>query len=143
MADTVTESVTIRATRDRVIEMVSHLEDTDRWANEARSAQVQEKDDTGRPTRIKVTLGAVGFTTTATYAVTYTENSVTLECVEAGLIRRSRIVYTATERKDGRTDLEMSSSMVVTVPVPQWGLNRAMHSSARKNLESIRRDAEG
>lgn len=143
MAEPVTESVTIQAPVDRVIEMVSHLENTDRWANEARSAEVQEKGDDGRPTRIKVTLGAIGFTTTATYAVTYTPTSVTLDCVEAGLIRESRIAYTASDRGDGTTDLQMSSSMVVTVPVPQWGLTRAMRTSARKNLESIRRDSEG
>ena len=127
-----------------MIEVISDLENTDRWANEAKSAKVQEHDAQGRPTRIAVTLGALKFTTTATYEVTYTDSSVTLTCVDAKLIRESTIAYTASDAGDGHTHLEMSSTMEVTVKgVPRWGLERAMGSSAEKNLPSIKKDAEG
>ena len=142
MADPVTETVTINAPVARVIEIVSDLENTDRWANEAKSADVLDRDDDGRPSKIKVTLGAIGFTTAATYEVTYADESVTLDCVEGSLIRDSTIVYRATDNGDGTTDLQMSSTMQVTVPVPDWGLTRAMHNSAGKNLASVKEDAE-
>lgn len=136
--------VTIDAPASRVLEVVADLENTDRWANEAKSAKVQAHDDQGRPTRIVVTLGALKFTTDATYDVTYGDHAVTLTCVDARLIRESTIDYRAHPEGDARTRLVMSSTMEVTVKgVPRWGLERAMGSSAEKNLASIKKDAEG
>ncbi|GAA4805224.1 hypothetical protein GCM10023200_48260 [Actinomycetospora chlora] len=144
MSKPVVREVTIDAPVPRVIEVISDLENTDRWANEAKSAKVQAHDDQGRPTRIVVTLGALSFTTDSTYEVTYGENTVTLTCVEARLIKESTITYTAHDEGDGTTRLEMASTMEVTVKgVPRWGLDRAMGSSAEKNLQSIKKDAEG
>jgi carbon monoxide dehydrogenase subunit G len=144
MAGPVKESVSIHAPVATVIDVVSDLENTDRWANEAKSAEVLAHDDAGRPARIKVTLGAIGFRTAATYDVAYTDTSVTLTCSDDGgrLIRSSVITYEAAESGEG-TELTMTSTMDVTVPVPEWGLERAMHSSARKNLASVKKDAEG
>ncbi|GLZ46224.1 hypothetical protein Acsp06_24090 [Actinomycetospora sp. NBRC 106375] len=143
MSTPVVREVTIDTPVSRVIEVISDLENTDRWANEAKSAVVKAKDDQGRPTRIVVTLGALTFTTDATYEVAYTDTSVTLTCVDARLIRESTITYTARDEGDDRTRLEMASVMEVTVPgIPRWGLDRAMGSSAEKNLQSIRKDAE-
>jgi uncharacterized membrane protein len=140
----VVREVTIDAPVPRVIEVISDLENTDRWANEAKSAKVQAHDDQGRPTRIAVTLGALKFTTTATYDVTYGDGTVTLTCVDGKLIKESTIAYTARDLGEGRTQVEMTSTMEVTVRgVPRWGLERAMGSSAEKNLESIKKDAEG
>jgi len=143
MADPVRNSITINAPAQRVLEVVSDLENTDRWANEAKSADVVARDDTGRPQRIRVVLGAIGFTDTSVYDVTYGDDSITLTCVEGQLVKESTIAYTAREQGDGTTHLDMSSTMEVTVPVPKWGLKRAMHSSADKNLTSIKKDAEG
>lgn len=144
MSEPVIREVTVDAPVSRVLEVVCDLENTDRWANEAKSAEIQGRDDQGRPTRIVVTLGALRFTTTATYDVSYGANTVTLTCVDASLIRESTIAYTAHDEGDGRTRLVMSSTMEVTVPgIPRWGLDRAMGSSAEKNLASIRKDAEG
>lgn len=142
MSEPVTVSETIHAPVPRVIELVSDVEDTDRWANEAQSAEVLERNSEGRPSRLTVTLGAIGFTTTATYTVAYTENTVTMTCVDASLIKDSVIGYTATDQGDGTTLLEMSTTMDVTVPVPRWGLDAAMRRSAEKNLAAVRKDAE-
>ena len=143
MTAPVVREVTIDAPVSRVIEVISDLENTDRWANEAKKATVKATDDRGRPTRIVVTLGALKFTTDATYEVAYTDTTVTLTCVHARLVRESTIAYTAHDEGDGRTRLEMASTMEVTVKgVPRWGLDRAMGSSAEKNLQSIRKDAE-
>jgi len=142
MAAPVTNSIDIQAPVRRVLEVVSDVENTDRWAHEARSAEIVARGDDGRPSRLVVTLGAIGFTTTATYDLTYTDASVTLTCVEGALIKASTISYTASDSGGGTTHLEMSSTMDVTVPVPQWGLNRAMRRSAAKNLESVRKAAE-
>lgn len=136
--------VTIDAPVARVLEVVADLENTDRWANEAKSATVRAHDDRGRPTRIVVTLGALRFTTDATYDVTYGDDTVTLTCVDARLIRESTIDYRAHAEGETRTRLVMSSTMEITVRgVPRWGLERAMGSSAEKNLASIKKDAEG
>ena len=136
--------VTIDAPASRVLEVVADLENTDRWANEAKSAKVQAHDDQGRPTRIVVTLGALKFTTDAIYEVTYGDGAITLTCVDARLIRESTIDYRAHAEGEARTRLVMSSTMEVTVKgVPRWGLERAMGSSAEKNLASIKKDAEG
>lgn len=135
--------VTINAPVEKVLEAVQDLENTDRWASEAKAASIRSRDDQGRPTRIVVTLGALRFTTDATYEVTYGDGSVTLTCVDARLIRESTIAYTAHDEGGGRTRLVMSSTMEVSVRVPRWGLDRAMGSSAEKNLASIKKDAEG
>ena len=142
MADPIRHSVTISAPVGKVIEVVSDLENTDRWANEAKEAKILEKDDEGRPAKMQVTLGAIGFTDTSVYDVTYTDHSVTLTCVEGKLIKDSVIEYQATDQGDGTTNLEMVATMEVVVPVPQWGLEQAMGSSSKKNLESIKKDAE-
>ncbi|MEJ2867023.1 SRPBCC family protein [Actinomycetospora sp. OC33-EN08] len=138
------ESIAIAAPVATVIDVVADLENTDRWANEAKEAKVVAHDDAGRPSRIEVTLGAIGFSTTAVYDVAYTDSSVTLTCTKDGgrLIGESTIAYEAAESGTG-TELTMTSTMEVTVPVPNWGLERAMHRSARKNLESVKADAEG
>ncbi len=142
MPEPVRNSVTISAPVPTVIEVVSDLENTNRWANEAKEAKILEKDDQGRPAKVQVTLGAIGFTDTSVYEVAYTGNSVTLTCVEGKLIKDSVISYVAHDEGDGTTRLDMTSTMEVTIRVPQWGLKRAMHSSADKNLASIKKDAE-
>jgi hypothetical protein len=139
----VTRSIEIAAPVSRVMEVISDLENTDRWANEAKQAKVTEHDAQGRPSKIDVTLGAIGFTTTSTYAVSYTDESVTLTFVAGKLIEESTIAYRVQDLGDGRSRVDMSSTMEVNVPVPQWGLQRAMGSSAEKNLASIKKDAEG
>jgi len=139
----VTRSIEIAAPVSRVMEVISDLENTDRWANEAKSARVTEHDAQGRPSKIDVTLGAIGFTTTSTYAVSYTDDAVTLTFVAGKLIEESTIAYRVHDLGDGRSRVDMSSTMQVNVPVPRWGLDRAMGSSAEKNLASIKRDAEG
>jgi carbon monoxide dehydrogenase subunit G len=141
MAGPVKETISIAAPVATVLEVVADLENTDRWANEAKSAEVVRRDDDGRPTRIVVTLGAIGFTSPSTYDVTYTDTSVTLTCVDGKLISESVITYEAAESGAG-TELTMTSTMEVTVPVPQWGLERAMKRSAGKNLASVKKDAE-
>ncbi len=143
MAGPVKESISIAAPVSTVVGVVSDLENPDRWANEAKSAEVQAHDDEGRPSSIKVTLGAVGFKTAATYDVAYTDSSVTLTCSGDGgrLISSSVITYEAAESGEG-TELTMTSTMEVTVPVPEWGLERAMTRSAKKNLASVKKDAE-
>ncbi len=143
MAGPVKESISISAPVSTVIGVVSDLENPDRWANEAKSAEVQTHDADGRPASIKVTLGAVGFRTAATYDVAYSDSSVTLTCSGDGgrLISSSVITYEAAESGEG-TELTMTSTMEVTVPVPEWGLERAMTRSARKNLASVKKDAE-
>ena len=133
--------MTIAASRERVIDVISDLENIDRWANEAQSAEVLARQDDGKPSRIKVTLSAIGFRTAATYEVAYTPGTVTLTCVDGALIKESTIRYSVSE-EGGRTRLEMSSTMKVSVPVPEWGLKMAMRNSAEKNLESVRKDAE-
>ena len=82
-------------------------------------------------------------TASATYDVAYTDSSVTLTCSGDGgrLISSSVITYEAAESGNG-TELTMTSTMEVTVPVPEWGLERAMKRSAHKNLESVKKDAE-
>ncbi|PVZ07725.1 SRPBCC family protein [Actinomycetospora cinnamomea] len=142
MSKPVTRSIEIDAPVSRVVEVISDLENTDRWANEAKSARVTEHDEHGRPAKIDVTLGAIGFTTTSTYAVSYTDDAITLTCVAGKLIEESTIAYRIHSRGDGGSRVEMSSTMEVTVPVPRWGLERAMGSSAEKNLASIKKDAE-
>lgn len=142
MPEPVRNSVTIAAPVSTVIEVVSDLENTSRWANEAKEARILEKDDQGRPAKVRVVLGAIGFTDTSVYEVAYTDTSVTLTCVEGKLIKESVIGYVAHDEGDGTTRLDMSSTMEVNVPVPKWGLKKAMHSSADKNLASIKADAE-
>lgn len=143
MAGPVKESISIVASVPTVIGVVADLENTDRWANEAKSAEVLSRDADNRPSSIKVTLGAVGFRTAATYDVAYTDSSVTLTCSGDGgrLISSSVIAYEAAESGQG-TELTMTSTVEVTVPVPEWGLERAMTRSARKNLASVKKDAE-
>ncbi|MFC5065224.1 SRPBCC family protein [Actinomycetospora atypica] len=135
------ESISIAAPVARVIEVVSDLGNTDRWANEAKGAEILERGADGRPSKIKVTLGAIGFSTTASYDVTYTDSTVSIKGVDGKLIENSTIDYEAVESGAG-TELTMTSVMDVTVPVPQWGLERAMSRSARKNLQSVKKDAE-
>lgn len=142
MADPVQTSVTIQAPAEKVLEIVSDLENPARWANEAKSAEVETRGADGQPTRIVVTLGAIGFTTKATYDVTYTAGSVTMTCAEASLISESTIVYQVHDEGEGRTRLDMSVTMEVTVPVPRWGLEQAMKTGAEKNLRSVKADAE-
>lgn len=143
MAEPVETSVTIDAPVSRVLEVVSDLENPRRWANEAQSADVKSHDDQGRPTRIVVTLGAIGFSTAATYDVVYEDAAITMTCVDASLIRESTIVYRFVDEGEGRTRLSQSVTMEVTVPVPQWGLRRAMRASQDKNLQAVKADAEG
>ena len=141
MAGPVKESISIAAPVARVIDVVSDLGNTDRWANEAKGAEILERGTDGRPSKIRVTLGAIGFSTTADYDVTYTDSTVSIVGVDGKLIENSTIDYEAVESGEG-TELTMTSVMDVTVRVPQWGLERAMARSARKNLQSVKKDAE-
>lgn len=141
MAERVEDGIHIAADVDAVHAVILAVEDYPTWAEGVRSADVLDRDDAGRPGRVRFVvdtpLGPVGYTV----AYTYDDAEVVWNLVEGEMVSRLDGSYSLTSSNDG-TKVQGTLEVAVDLPVPASLTRKAATSIVEKALASLKQRVE-
>ena len=137
MAESVSDTATLDADLETVLDVVRDIESYPQWQDDFRSADVLETDDRGRPVRARLTVDARLFTTTMTLRYEHTETSLAWSLVEGDQLRRNDGAYELDAEGD-RTRVTYRLEVEPAVRVPGMLRRRAARHIVRQALEGLR-----
>jgi ribosome-associated toxin RatA of RatAB toxin-antitoxin module len=102
-AESGTESIEIKASPERILQVVSDVDSYPKWMDEFKEATVLERDEQNRPTRAAFELDAKIKTVRYVLAYTYPAAGVAWENEEGGDVKLIKGSYTLTPSGDVTT----------------------------------------
>ena len=143
MAERTEGSTEIDGTPEEIIQVIADFESYPEWAEGIRSAEVKERDDDGRGTRVAFEFAAMGFTASYTLAYEYQDERVSWTTVEAsGALRDLEGEYEL-EPLNGDTRVTYRLAADLAVSLPGFLKRRADRTAIRSALEGLKRRVEG
>lgn len=141
MGERVSDSVTIRATPEEILDVVLDLEDYPRWADGMKDVTVTERDDHGRPVLARFLVDAR--VAEIDYVLRYDHSGphLTWSLERGDVVNQLDGEYAITER-DGVCDVEYSLEVDVTLPVPRFLKKRAARVILDTSLRGLREQVE-
>ena len=142
VGERVSDSVTIRATPDQILDVVLDLEDYPRWAEGMKQVQVTERDEQGRPVLARFVVDAR--VAEIDYVLRYDHSGTHLTwTLERGdVVDQLDGEYAITPR-DGVCDVVYSLEVDVNLPVPRFLKKRAARVILDTSLRGLRDEVEG
>jgi carbon monoxide dehydrogenase subunit G len=139
-----TEGTTeIEARPEAIVEAIADFESYPDWVDGIRSAEVLDRDDDGRGTRVAFEFSAMGFTASYTLVYEYEEGRVSWTTEEAsGAVRDVQGEYEL-EPLNGDTRVTYRLAVELTVSLPGFVRRRADRAAIRTGLEGLKRRVEG
>jgi carbon monoxide dehydrogenase subunit G len=135
-------STEIEGTPEEIIDVIADFESYPEWAEGIRSAEVKERDEEGRGTRVTFEFSAMGFSASYTLAYEYREDRVSWTTVEAsGALRDLEGDYEL-EPLDGDTKVTYRLAADLAVSLPGFLKRRADRTAIRSGLEGLKRRVE-
>ncbi|HJV03830.1 MAG TPA: SRPBCC family protein [Actinomycetota bacterium] len=143
MAERTEGTTEIEARSEEIVETITDYESYPEWVDGIRSAEVLERDDRGRGTRVAFGFSAMGFSAAYTLAYAYEPDRVSWTTVEAsGAVRDIRGEYEL-EPLNGRTRVTYRLGVDLAVALPAFVKRRADRAAIRTALEGLKRRVEG
>jgi carbon monoxide dehydrogenase subunit G len=138
-----TEGTTeIEARPEEIVEAIADFESYPQWADGIRSAEVLDRDDQGRGTRVAFEFSAMGFSAAYTLSYQYEDERVSWATVEAsGTVRDIQGEYLL-EPLNGDTRVTYRLAVDLAVSLPGFVKRRADRAAIRAGLEGLKRRVE-
>lgn len=142
MGQKVSDSVTIDASPETILDIITDLDAYPEWAEGVRSAEVVERDDQGRPARgrFRVDARVVEVSYTLAYAYDGTER-VSWELVEGDTLNQLDGSYDLTPAGGG-TEVVYTLEADVDIPLPGFMKKRAARQILESGLRGLKQRAE-
>lgn len=142
MGERVSDSVTIRATPDEILEVVLDLEAYPDWAEGMKDVQVTERDEQGRPVLARFVVDARVAEIDYVLRYDHSGEHLTWKLERGDVVRQLDGEYRVTQR-DGVSDVVYSLEVDVTLPVPGFLKKRAARVILDTSLRGLRERVEG
>lgn len=141
MGERVSDSVSIAADRDAVLDVVLDLEAYPGWAEGIRAAEVLERDPQGRPVLCRFVVDAR--VTEVDYVLRYHHDGphLTWELERSDMLRQLDGEYRLDEH-DGVTDVTYTLEADITIPVPGFLKKRAAKVILDTSLRGLKQRVE-
>lgn len=144
MAEQATERTTIGATPEVVYETALDIERYPEWAQDIKEATVVERDDEGRPLRVRFRAAAMGHS--ARYVLTYDHSGAPGRLAwileQGDIVRKLDGEYQFEPSADGGTDVTYHLEAELAVPLPGFIKRRAESKIMTTALEELRHRCE-
>lgn len=141
MGERVSDTVTIRATRDQVLEVVLDLEAYPQWAEGMRHVEVTERDDQDRPVLARFVVDAR--VAEIDYVLRYHHGGEHLTWnLERGEVVRQLDGRYRIDERDGSCHVEYALEVDVALPVPGFLKKRAAKVILDTGLRGLKRRVE-
>lgn len=138
MAIKETREIVIEASPEEILDVIADFDTMTEWSAAHQSAEILERNDDGRPTKVKMKVKAAGITDEQVMAYTWGDNKVSWTLVSSGQQRSQDASYTLIPEGDA-TKLKFELSVDPVVPLPGFVLKRAIRGSIDSGTEGLRK----
>ena len=141
-AESETESIEIKASPERILQVVSDIDSYPTWMDEYREATVLERDEQGRPTRAHFEMDTKIKTVRFVLDYSYPQGGVAWESEEGGDVKLLKGSYTLSPSGEATTvtgELLMDPGF----PVPSFVLRRRVKTAVTRTLGELKSRVEG
>ncbi|MHB8296433.1 MAG: SRPBCC family protein [Acidimicrobiales bacterium] len=127
MTEQTCERLSVKATPDRCLEVITDFDAYPDWAADIKAVEVAERDELGRPVRVRFRAAAFGRSTTYTLAYDYSRapQELSWRQVEGDITSKLDGAYEFDPTADGETDVSYRLSAELKVPIPGFVKRRA------------------
>ena len=137
MAIKETREVVIEASPEEILDVIGDMDSVTAWSPPHQSAEVLDKDENGRPLKVKMKVKAAGITDEQVVAYTWSENKVSWTLVSSGQQRSQDASYTLTPDGD-KTKVVFEISVDPVVPLPGFVIKRAIKGTVDTGTKGLR-----
>ena len=141
-AESGSESIEIKASPERILQVVSDVDSYPKWMDEFKEATILERDEQGRPTRASFVLDAKIKTVRYVLTYTYPPDGVAWESEEGGDVKLIKGSYTLSPSGDATT-VTCEFQMDPGFPVPSFILRRRVKMIVARTLDELKSRVEG
>lgn len=142
MSEAVSESITVQAGADAVMDVIADFETYPEWQDEIKAVEVLETDDDGWGVRVRYTVDAKIFSMTYVLAYTYTDDAMHWTLVEGDQVRKIDGTYHLEQRDDGSTLVTYDLEVELAIPLPKMLRRKAAEHIADSALKGMKRRVE-
>jgi ribosome-associated toxin RatA of RatAB toxin-antitoxin module len=138
MAVTETREVTIEATPDEIMDVLTDLESLTEWSSAHQKVEILERDDQGRPTKSRQVVKTVGVTDEQVLDYTIHDDGVGWTLVSAKQQRAQEGRYTLTPDGD-KTNVRFTLTVDPSVPLPGFLIKKAAKGLMETATDGLRK----
>lgn len=142
MAEPVRRTLTIAAPPDRVLSVVTDFDDYPKWQKEIESTETVERDDQGRPVRVKMVTVAMGTKMHSEIALTYHDDGVEWHLLSGDMLVQNDTRYVLKGNGDGGTDVDLEMVLGLKLKLPEFMMKQIITKGVNDNLKAIKKVSE-
>lgn len=142
MSDAVSESITVQAGADAVMDVIADFDTYPEWQDEIKAVEVLETDDDGWGVSVRYTVDAKIFSMTYVLAYTYTDDAMHWTLVEGDQVRKIDGTYRLEEGADGTTRVTYDLDVELAIALPKMLRRKAAQRIVDSALKGMKRRVE-
>ncbi|MEX2621516.1 MAG: SRPBCC family protein [Egibacteraceae bacterium] len=125
MSEAVSESITVQAVPDAVMDVIADFEAYPEWQREIKAVEVLETDDDGWGTAVRFTVDAKIFSMTYVLGYTYTDDAMRWTLLEGDQVSKIDGSYLLADKGDGTTEVTYHLEVVPAISLPKMVRRKA------------------
>lgn len=142
MSEAVSESITVKAGPDAVMDVIADFETYPEWQDEIKDVKVLETDEDGWGITVRYTVDAKVFSMTYVLAYTYTDDAMHWTLVEGDQLRKIDGTYHLKELDDGSTLVTYDLEVVPAITMPKMVRRKAAQRIVDGALKGMKQRVE-
>lgn len=142
MPDPVKRTLTMHATPDRILQVVTDFANYPNLQKEVESAEVVAADEAGRPVQVKMTTAAMGQRATSEIALEYFDEGVRWHLLNGDMMTQNDSEWVIKDNGDGSSNVDLTMALDLKWPLPAFMLSQIITKGVNDNLKAVQRLAE-
>ena len=145
MSDISENSITIEAPISEVVEVLTDLATYPTWSTAIKSVEVQDKDASGRATKVKMSIdaGVMKDRVILDYDWSKSPAEISFALDDADLLTEMSGTYEITDNGDDTTTVKYQLTVALSMPVPAMMRQKAERATIDLALSQLKAKLEG
>ena len=145
MSDISENSITIEAPISEVVEVLTDLATYPTWSTAIKSVEVQDKDASGRATKVKMSIdaGVMKDRVILDYDWSKSPAEISFALDDADLLTEMSGTYEITDNGDDTTTVKYQLTVALSMPVPAMMRQKAERATIDLALSQLKTKLEG
>lgn len=142
MSEAVSDSITVQADPDTVMDVIADFEAYPEWQDEIKNVEVLETDDDGWGTKVRFEVDAKVLSMRYVLGYTYGDNQMHWTLVEGDQLRKIDGSYLLHDQGDGTTLVTYDLEVVPAISLPKMLRRKAAQRIVDGALKGMKRRVE-
>jgi ribosome-associated toxin RatA of RatAB toxin-antitoxin module len=138
MAVSDSREVVIEATPTEILGVIADVETSPDWTPQQQSVEILERDEDGKPRRVKMKVKTAGISDEQVVEYTWTDDGASWTLVSAGQLKSQEAKYTLTPEGD-KTKVKFDLTIDPSVPLPGFIVKRAIKGAMETATDGLRK----